>query len=128
MKRAPKRKDFYLLHIVGDTEPFIHGHFKTADLRDQGAKKLKARVGDNDGIFMLDIVAKRGHAIPTIPKAYAYSAAFFTQPCEICKGKGTVPCDYCNGEGLDMGIPCYECNSKGTVPCPQCDGTGVMDL
>lgn len=120
-----KRKDYYLLHIIGDIEPEILGPYVTAGLRDEAAKKLREK--DESGIFMLDIVAKRGHAIPTIPKVFAYSAGFFAKPCEVCKGKGTIPCDYCDGEGLDMGIPCYECDSKGRVTCPKCDGTGIQE-
>ena len=123
MKEKPKH--YYLLHIIRDVEPEILGPYETEESRDKAAKKLKAK-DDESGIFMLDIVAKRGHAIPTIPKAYAYSARFFAQPCDVCKGKKRIPCPYCEGENLDK-EPCFECDSKGAVPCPECDGTGVME-
>ena len=119
-----KQRDFYLLHIIGDIEPEIRGLYKSEETRDRAALLLKKKVGDEDGIFMLDMVTKRKWCIPTIPKVRVYSAAFFSEECEICHGKGKIPCPYCEGEDLDK-EPCYECNSKGTVPCPKCDGTGV---
>ena len=99
------------------------GPYKSEESRDRAALRLKKNVGDEDGIFMLDVVPKRGHAIPTIPKVFAYSGDFFDQPCDVCHGIGKTPCSYCEGENLDK-EPCYECNSKGSVPCPECDGQG----
>lgn len=117
-------KLYYLLHVIGDIEPRTLGPYKSKETRDKAALKLKKRVGDEDGIFQLDI--SFGRPFLPIPHVRAYSRAFFSEECEVCQGKGTIPCPYCEGEDLDK-EPCYECNSKGTVPCPKCDGTGVVE-
>jgi hypothetical protein len=74
---------FFLLHIIGDIEPFIKGSYKTEKTRDQAAIKLKKKVGDEDGIFKLDMVCKRRNTISTIPKVKAYSAGFMANGVAI---------------------------------------------
>jgi hypothetical protein len=46
---------FYLLHIVGDVDPDLHGPYPTERIRDNTARRLKRRCGDEDGLFRLDI-------------------------------------------------------------------------
>lgn len=70
---------FYLLHIIGDIEPTIKGPYKSQASRDQAAFRLKTKVPPDDGIFMLNIRAKKGHTIPTIPTVAAYSGWFMNK-------------------------------------------------
>ena len=61
----------YVLLILHDVEPVLHGPFAGTTARDRRAKTLKAEYGDEHGIFPLDISSE------SIPKISAYSSAFF---------------------------------------------------
>jgi hypothetical protein len=64
---------FYLLVVEGDVDPDIKGPYASQALRDQAARAHRARHGEDDGIYMLDVNADGE------PQVSAYSGAFFKQ-------------------------------------------------
>ncbi len=65
------KANYYVLLILQDVDPVLHGPFASAVARDRHAKTLKAEYGNEHGIFPLDISSKG------IPEISAYSGAFF---------------------------------------------------
>ena len=61
----------YLLVVMGDVEPATLGPYRDAEERDQEARNWRAREGDADGLYRLDIDALG------IPQVSPYSASFF---------------------------------------------------
>ena len=47
--------EHYLLHIVGDVEPDLHGPYPTQTVRDETARRIRAGRGDRDGLYRLDL-------------------------------------------------------------------------
>ena len=45
-----------------------------------------------------------------------------SQPCDTCKGKGTVKCQKCVGNHI---VKCSDCGGKGKK-CKECNGTGKI--
>ena len=66
-------KNLYVLFIWGDVEPKLFGPFESQDERDNKAKELREKEGDEHGIFMLE-VSKDGK-----PEVDCYSGAFFDE-------------------------------------------------
>ena len=61
----------YVLMVVDDIEPELHGPFAGAKGRDSHARKLKVKHGDRNGIYPLDVSAKG------LPDVGAYAGGFF---------------------------------------------------
>ena len=49
--------DHYVLHVIGDVEPQLHGPYASAPDRDRVAIELRRQNGDEDGLYRLDIMA-----------------------------------------------------------------------
>ena len=49
--------DHYVLHVIGDVEPQLHGPYVSAPDRDRVAIDLRKQNGDEDGLYRLDIMA-----------------------------------------------------------------------
>lgn len=64
---------YYVLFVVNDIEPELHGPFGDPDERDDHARKLRREYGNDHGIFPLDIDDDG------IPSTSAYSAGFFME-------------------------------------------------
>jgi len=64
---------YYVLMIMDDVEPELHGPFTRAGDRDSHARDLKAKHGDEHGIFPMDITARGA------PRVGAYSGGFFME-------------------------------------------------
>ncbi|MBT7067489.1 MAG: hypothetical protein HN919_14400 [Verrucomicrobia bacterium] len=47
----------YVLHVIGDVEPQLHGPYASAPDRDRVAIDLRKQGGDEDGLYRLDITA-----------------------------------------------------------------------
>jgi hypothetical protein len=47
-------KKFYVLRVVGDVEPELHGPYETKTERDNKARSFRKKT-DDDGIFRLDV-------------------------------------------------------------------------
>ena len=45
---------YYLLQIIVDVWPTIRGPYKSPLTRDKAALRIKAKIGEEDGIFKLD--------------------------------------------------------------------------
>ena len=45
----------YVLHIIGDVEPDLHGPYPTESVRDDTARRMKQTCGDEDGLYRLDL-------------------------------------------------------------------------
>jgi hypothetical protein len=61
----------YVLVIEGDIEPKLHGPYKSPDVRDRAAKRLRAKDEERkNGIFVLDLM-KNGKV-----HVWGYSAGF----------------------------------------------------
>ncbi len=46
---------YYLLHVYGDVEPILHGPYKTAAMRDRGARTVRHADPElRDGLFRID--------------------------------------------------------------------------
>ena len=56
-ERIERVGEHYLLHIIGDTEPDLHGPYPTEEVRDDTAQRIKAGRGDEDGLYRLDMSA-----------------------------------------------------------------------
>lgn len=67
---------YYLVIVVEDVDPEIHGPFETELFRDNFAIRHKREHGDEDGIFPLDI-PEQGE-----PAIFAYSGGFFQDNIE----------------------------------------------
>ena len=59
--------------VVGDIEPALHGPFARAGGRDRHARELRAKHGDRNGIYPLDVSAKG------FPDVGAYAGGFFME-------------------------------------------------
>jgi len=69
---------YYLLQIVDDIEPQVHGPYPTIERRDQVARELKALSGDRDGLFPMTIsIAGFPDDITPEVEIGSYSNAFF---------------------------------------------------
>lgn len=72
---------YYLLHIVEDVWPTIRGPYKFPLTRDKAALRIRAKIGDEDGIFKLDrpvsYSTKR-----TKPLVSAYGSEFMERVAE----------------------------------------------
>ena len=60
VERIERIGEHYLLHIVGDTEPDLHGPYPTKAVRDDAARRIRLSRGDEDGLYRLDMSAE-GH-------------------------------------------------------------------
>lgn len=69
---AEEKRGFYLFVTWGDVEPEVIGPFPSEDARNDKAKEIRQEEGDENGIFMLDIVDGK-------PETYAYSGGFFEE-------------------------------------------------
>ena len=58
VERIERIGEHYLLHIVGDTEPDLHGPYPTKAVRDDAARRIKLSRGDEDGLYRLDMSAE----------------------------------------------------------------------
>lgn len=54
---AERIGEHYLLHIVGDVEPDLHGPYPTEAVRDETARRIRLGSGDRDGLYRLDMTA-----------------------------------------------------------------------
>jgi len=63
---------FFVLQVVGDIEPKLHGPYASQKARDKMAKRLRKETAGEDGIFRLDVRADGR------PEVCAYSAGFMT--------------------------------------------------
>ena len=54
---AASLRAHYLLHIVDDVDPQLHGPYPTEGIRDDAARRIKLRCGDEDGLYRLDMTA-----------------------------------------------------------------------
>jgi hypothetical protein len=61
---------FYLIDVVGCTDPSVVGPFDTEEERDEAARSLRADQDDEDALFWLDV--RDG-----VPVTGAYMAGFF---------------------------------------------------
>ena len=68
---AKKNADYYVLIVFGDVLPNLQGPFADEPQRDAHARKLKAKYGDEHGIFALDVDPD---GLPTVN---AYLSMFF---------------------------------------------------
>jgi len=75
-------KYFYVLQVIGDVEPELHGPYSTADRRDDMARIIRA--GDTsdlkDGLYMLDLEMGLNIEVKGLRHTLAadsYSGAFF---------------------------------------------------
>jgi hypothetical protein len=57
----------YVLHVIGDVEPQLHGPYASSPDRDRVAFDLRKQNGDEDGLYRLDITADMH------PLVYPYS-------------------------------------------------------
>jgi hypothetical protein len=44
-------KKYYIIQVVGDVEPVLHGPYKKESEQDKAAKQLRLENGDADGIY-----------------------------------------------------------------------------
>ena len=66
---------FYVLEIVGDLEPQLHGPYATEEARDQQAVQLRrGDPGKRNGLFRLNVSAK------SAPDVGPYSGAELSDP------------------------------------------------
>lgn len=65
----------YLLALEGDVEPTLHGPYETVPARDAAAGEYRARHGDEDGLYQLDVV---GGAV----SVESYSGAYLARLAE----------------------------------------------
>lgn len=70
-KKAGCKPKKYLIFVWGDVEPQLKGPFKSRNERNNFAKKLRKKEGDEHSYFPLDINKD------CKPEVWAYSGAFF---------------------------------------------------
>lgn len=63
---------YYVLMVMHDVDPELHGPFADAVARDRHARRLRTEHGDEHGIFTLEVSGKG------VPKVGTYSGKFFT--------------------------------------------------
>jgi len=66
---------YYLLQIIADVWPTIRGPYKSPMTRDRAALRIKAKTGNEDGIFKLDCPSS-GSTKGMNPVVSAYSSEF----------------------------------------------------
>ena len=69
VERIERIGQHYLLHIVGDIEPDLHGPYPTKSVRDDAARRIRLSCGDEDGLYRLDMSAEG------VPLVRPYGAA-----------------------------------------------------
>jgi len=47
--------NYYVLEIIGDIEPVLHGPYKTTAMRDKIAKRLRYNREQESGLYPLDV-------------------------------------------------------------------------
>lgn len=67
------KKTYYLLCVLDNTEPELHGPFAKESQRDSSAKELRARHGDDHGLFPVDLGGRERIRVGT------YSGGFFEE-------------------------------------------------
>jgi len=67
------KKIHYLIEVEGGVEPLVSGPYLTKPERDNGAKQIRRRQQEDDGLFWADIDEV---AVLTVG---AYTAGFFWQ-------------------------------------------------
>jgi len=50
------KEEYYLIRILGDTEPFIEGQYNSDEERLKEAREIRETDGDHDGLYRLNIV------------------------------------------------------------------------
>ena len=66
-----RTKTLWLLEVVGDVEPEVHGPFGTVGDQSKAARNLRANDEDaENGLYWLDVV-------DGVPQVGAYSGGFF---------------------------------------------------
>lgn len=49
---------YYLIQVFDDVDPYLHGPYKTAQLRDQVARQIRHTQGDENGLYRLRVTDK----------------------------------------------------------------------
>ncbi len=67
---------YYLIRVVGDVEPEVHGPYKSTAERERKAIEMRRKHGDRDGIYPASVYKDGTLCVG------AYSGAFFDEANE----------------------------------------------
>ena len=62
--------DYYLLFLWNDVEPQLHGPFPTENIRDEKAKELRQKEGEEHGYFPLEITTGSEITVNSYPGSF----------------------------------------------------------